>query len=189
MNIFFLDADPVEAAKLCCDKHVVKMPTEGFQIICHNLHELNFHWDIPWKRLSKGMANHPSTIWARQSKENFMWTWYNTWALCDQYSSRYKKQHKVERLMRSESIQNVHNWITMEYMDSRFPQKGLTPFARAIKKNVYPHLLDEELFPCTIEAYREYYRIDKWRFATWANGRPEWFPTPDQLFREKIYEQ
>ena len=184
MNIFFLHEDPTEAARLCCDKHVIKMPTEGFQMIAHNLHELGFPADkIVWKKLAHGMAVHPSTVWGRQSKENFQWLWDNTWALCDEYTGRYKKQHKVERLMREISI-DVSKWL----QTAEFDNEGLTPFARAIKKHIYPHLLDEELFPCTIEAYKEYYRIDKWRFATWRNGRPDWFPTPHQLFREKIYD-
>jgi len=182
MNIFFLDENPKIAARQLCDKHCVKMPTEGLQIICHNLHELGYPKNIPFKRLSRGMANHPSTIWARQSKENFMWTWKNTWAICDEYTGRYKKQHKIERLMR-EISKNVMDWLKVV----EFPEQGLTPFARAIKKSVYPHLLDEELFPCTIEAYKEYYRIDKWRFATWINGRPSWYPTTKELFKEKIY--
>jgi len=27
----------------------------------------------------------------------------------------------------------------------------------------------------TIEAYRDYYRVHKSRFATWKNRRPEWY--------------
>tara|TARA_R100001086_G_scaffold208801_1_gene124542 strand:+ start:517 stop:1077 length:561 start_codon:yes stop_codon:yes gene_type:complete len=183
MNIFFLHEDPVLAARQLCDKHVVKMPTEGLQIICHNLHELNYQKNIPWKRMSRGMAKHPSTIWARESKDNFIWTWKNTWTICEEYTDRYKKQHKVERLM-TELSKDVFDWLE----EADFPKQGLTPFVRAIKKNIYPHLLDEELFPCTIEAYKEYYRIDKWKFATWRNdGRPDWMPTTHQLFTEKIY--
>ena len=33
MNIFYLDRDPVVAAQLMCDKHVVKMILESAQIL------------------------------------------------------------------------------------------------------------------------------------------------------------
>ena len=58
-----------------------------------------------------------------------------------------------------------------------WPSRGLTPFARAIKKTTYPHLLDHELWPDTVEVYREYYRIDKAGFAKWQRGTsaPDWW--------------
>ena len=34
MNIFYLDKDPVKAAKYSCDKHVVKMILESAQMLC-----------------------------------------------------------------------------------------------------------------------------------------------------------
>ena len=33
MNIFFLDKDPVKAAQMQCDKHVVKMVLETAQMV------------------------------------------------------------------------------------------------------------------------------------------------------------
>ena len=38
MNIFILDKNPIRAATMMLDKHVVKMPTESFQMISSNLH-------------------------------------------------------------------------------------------------------------------------------------------------------
>ena len=34
MNIFYLDKDPVVAAQMSCDKHVVKMILESAQMLC-----------------------------------------------------------------------------------------------------------------------------------------------------------
>ena len=34
MNIFVIDHDPVKAAEMQCDKHVVKMIVESAQILC-----------------------------------------------------------------------------------------------------------------------------------------------------------
>tara|TARA_B100001287_G_scaffold55282_1_gene43758 strand:+ start:5795 stop:6859 length:1065 start_codon:yes stop_codon:yes gene_type:complete len=38
MNIFVLDKNPIRAATMMIDKHVVKMPTESFQMLSTNLH-------------------------------------------------------------------------------------------------------------------------------------------------------
>ena len=34
MNIFVLDKDPIVAAKMACDKHIVKMILESAQMLC-----------------------------------------------------------------------------------------------------------------------------------------------------------
>ena len=34
MNIFYLDKNPVVAAQMSCDKHVVKMILESAQMLC-----------------------------------------------------------------------------------------------------------------------------------------------------------
>ena len=34
MNIFYIDRDPVIAAQMSCDKHVVKMILESAQMLC-----------------------------------------------------------------------------------------------------------------------------------------------------------
>ena len=34
MNIFYVDKDPVKAAKMLLDKHVVKMILESAQMLC-----------------------------------------------------------------------------------------------------------------------------------------------------------
>ena len=34
MNIFYVDRDPVKAAQMMCDKHIVKMILESAQMLC-----------------------------------------------------------------------------------------------------------------------------------------------------------
>jgi hypothetical protein len=41
-------------------------------------------------------TNHPSAVWARQSKVNYLWLYDLLDELCDEYSYRYGKIHKVE---------------------------------------------------------------------------------------------
>ena len=46
--------------------------------------------DVPYKRAH---VNHPSTIWARRSAENYTWLYIHMLALGNEYSRRYGKTH------------------------------------------------------------------------------------------------
>lgn len=46
MNIFVLSTDPVQAAQMQCDKHVVKMVLESAQLLCSVFSEES----VPYKR-------------------------------------------------------------------------------------------------------------------------------------------
>ena len=65
MNIFYLDKDPVKAAKLQYNKHVVKMILESAQMLstAHHCHGLDY--ETEWVPYKKAHVNHPSTRWVR----------------------------------------------------------------------------------------------------------------------------
>ena len=91
MNIFYLDKDPVKAAKMQYNKHVVKMILESAQMLCTAHHCIMVDdADVPYKVAHK---NHPSTIWARQSAQNYAWLYYHMLALGAEYTKRYGKKH------------------------------------------------------------------------------------------------
>ena len=91
MNIFYLDKDPVKAAQLQYNKHVVKMILESAQMLCTAHHCIMVDdADVPYKSAHK---NHPSTIWARQSAQNYAWLYHHMMALGDEYTKRYGKKH------------------------------------------------------------------------------------------------
>ena len=91
MNIFYLDKDPVKAAQLQYNKHVVKMILESAQMLCTAHHcIMGSDADVPYKSTHK---NHPSTVWARQSAQNYAWLYYHMMALGDEYTKRYGKKH------------------------------------------------------------------------------------------------
>ena len=94
MNIFYLDKDPVKAAKMQYNKHVVKMILESAQMLCTAHHVLDNRIrlldDIPYKITH---VNHPSTIWCRQSIPNYMWLYNHMIALGKEYTKRYDKNH------------------------------------------------------------------------------------------------
>ena len=93
MNIFVVDYNPVRAAKMLCDQHVVKMPLESAQILCAAYEQEK----APYRRTH---YNHPCTIWTRTSKENYLWLIDHGLALCHEYTYRYQKVHKSEEVIR-----------------------------------------------------------------------------------------
>lgn len=165
MNIFWLDYDLRTCAAYHCDKHVVKMIVEMSQIVCTALHLNGI--DRAYLPYRPCFAHHPSTQWAAASYENFQHTIHLALALCDEYTHRYGKQHKSRQVLVT---------CSKLALDVTWPSVALTPFARAIKKDLFPDLLDLDKFPCPVEAYREYYRRDKRGFARWTNRPvPSWF--------------
>ena len=152
MNIFAVDKDPKISAQQLCDKHVVKMILESAQMLCSAYP----NGDAPYKR---AFYNHPCTIWARESQENYEWLLTHAYAMCQEYTRRYGKVHK--------SI-DASEWCQKNYINLRLPQKGLTNFAQAMQKQ-YKN-------KCSVTAYRSYYNGEKAGFATWKKRKtPNWF--------------
>ena len=108
MNIFHLDNDPVKAAQMMCDKHVVKMIVEYAQLMstAHRVLDGTEYYDKTkngrkikrWKlngaaeeRLlyKASHVNHPSNIWVRKCNDNYRWLYKHFRALCDEYTRRY----------------------------------------------------------------------------------------------------
>jgi hypothetical protein len=150
MNIFVVHNDPDEAAKMLCDKHVVKMTLESAQLLCSQFEP----GTAPYKR---AMYNHPCSIWCRETVANYLWLCYHGLALADEYCYRYDKIH---------SCHDVIYWCYERVMDGDLdlPFGELTPFAQAMPekyKNVNP-----------VKAYRAYYLGDKARFAKWTKRKP-----------------
>ena len=89
MNIFYLDKDPVVAAKVQYNKHVVKMILESAQMLC-TAHRYYGNEDVPYKTAH---LNHPSTIWCRENDKQYRWLFNHMLALGDEYTRRYGKKH------------------------------------------------------------------------------------------------
>jgi len=95
MNIFFLDYDPKKCAQYHLDKHVVKMIVETAQML------YSVHWfmelTLPETAYKKAHINHPCSIWARTSLENYIWLCQLGEELCREYTYRYGKIHKTQQ--------------------------------------------------------------------------------------------
>ena len=155
MNIFVVDEDPVIAAKNLCDKHVVKMIVEGCQMLStvHRMHSSHVIY-APVELYKESFRNHPCTIWARESTENYMWLAEHTLALSFEYSHRYNKTHKAHKMA---------NWFC-HHIPHGITKVNLTPFAQAMP--------DKYKEANAVMAYRNYYIYEKARFAKWKFANP-----------------
>lgn len=156
MNIFILDYVPEVAASYHCDKHAVKMIVETAQILSTAHHVLDEEEAMEgiYKTAHK---NHPSTIWARQSIDNYNWLHRLGEGLIDEYRRRYdNKLHKTEPIMH-----------LLQTKPRNLTTRGLTPFAQAMP--------DQYKHEDAVTAYRTYYLNDKAPICTWKLDTPKWW--------------
>lgn len=114
MNIFYTDHNPVTAAQSLPDKHVVKMPVEAVQMLVSACLRHSVNPEVITKKgtIHKGgYHNHPSTVWAGQTRNNAAWTLAWGFALCAEYTKRYGKTHFAEGQLKqlTASIRRIPN--------------------------------------------------------------------------------
>jgi len=179
MNIFYLDHDVTKCAEMHNDKHVVKMILEYAQLLSTAHRVLDGvelsglsasgrkkkFWTLADSRdytLYKAThIHHPSAVWVRQSKENYLWLANMLLALCEEYTYRYGKVHKTERDgLVNVLLKNIPNNIA----DSNFTQPT-------------PAMPDEvKIAGDSIKSYRNYYINNKTHLASWKKRRtPGWY--------------
>jgi len=173
-----LDLDLYLNAKYHVDKHIVKMPLEAAQLMCtaswideilgyvpraltkEETRELRvylsgleeWYWH---SRYTITHFNHPCSIWARSSRDNYQWLYQYAMSLGYEYTNRYGKWHA--------STSVALNVPKIENMESI----GLMPFVQAMP--------DQYKGPDAVEAYRAYYKAEKRHIAKWKTGVPDWW--------------
>ena len=178
MNIFFLSRDTAECARFHNDKHCVKMILDSAQLLstAHRIldgtpeeglsktgrrakrHRLSDDRDSVLYAVTH--VNHPSAVWARATNSNYVWLNGLLMDLCEEYTHRYHRVHKVEssgllRLLRF-SPTNVR---VGDYSDP--------PATMPDKYKVEGDI---------IKSYHNYYIGDKRHLARWTNRCvPRWF--------------
>jgi hypothetical protein len=151
VNIFYLDADPAQAAFAHCDKHVVKMILEYAQLLSTAHHEFKSEYISPNPPIIDDNGqhislykpthrNHPSAIWVRQSPRHYSWTLACLYALSGEYTWRYGKTHKTTRLF--PLLTNAPKTLR-DCADTFSPPPQCMP--------------DEYKHADTVQAYRNYY--------------------------------
>lgn len=166
MNLFILSLSPREAAMWYMDKHVSKILLEAVQVLCTAKRQLDP--DDPENDLlyRPTHANHPVSVWVRQSRANYDWALDLVDALHDEWRFRYG--HPATKTHKS--------YLVAQRLRARapdaavFPQAGRTPFAQAMPEE-YKREGD------AVAAYRAYYQSpEKLRLAAWKRrGPPDWW--------------
>ena len=87
--------------------------------------------------------NHPSTIWARESRANYIWLLEHFEALCNEYTNRYGKVHKC-----------YQHYGNLDYGIHHIPQGTFTEIPKCMP--------DEFKTDDVYESY-QLYLINKWQ--------------------------
>jgi hypothetical protein len=190
MNIFYLDPDPKTCAEMHVSKHVVKMIIEYAQLMstAHRVLDGEEYTDLTangrrikrWRMSDPFMEstlykashiNHPSAIWCRENKNNYLYL-HRLWEyLLQEYTYRYGRHHECEKL-RAALYLRPENIKDGEF----FPPTPAMPIdLKIVAENPLPGRKYDSL-----KSYHNYYIKDKIRFASWkgkVNSRniPEWF--------------
>ena len=164
MNIFFLDESPEKSAEMLCDKHVPKMLLETCQMLS-TAYQRNFgEKPILYK---PAYPNHPMTEWVGDSRPHFEWAFDHAEAISKQYTKRFGKTHKSNRIVK---------YIACDLLDTLhdselFPDDGFQD---------PPQCMPDE-YKCDnyVQAYRNYYMGEKRYFAAWGKcvPAPAWWLT------------
>lgn len=102
-------------------------------------------------------ANHPCSVWARETDANYHWLFQLFDGCLREYERRYGKTHSASSLK------------TFLFNSPKNIERGQqTPFAQAMP--------DDFKNEDAIQAYRTFYIKSKSRFAKWTNTEvPKWF--------------
>ena len=180
MNRFVVHENPITAAEMLCDQHILKMPTEEIQMLVSALLSngappilmpLTKSTGKPHKG---GYKNHPATVWTGKTRDNFFWAVKHCKSLCEQFKMRYGKEHFAEKQLA---------WIMSCTIDDKhlyyfIPKGKMTPFPRCVNQSQGRNLdLLNAKTHTVVEAYRTFYIREKVAFATWDRGfsAPFWF--------------
>ena len=137
MNIFYLHKDPEKAAEYQYNKHVVKMILESAQILCTVHHKyMGDDADVPYKATHR---NHPSTLWAGETANNYAWLYDHFVALSNEYKKRYGKEHL--------SYTKCKNKVN--FLPGGMLEVGMTDMPQCMP--------DEYKDECSVQAYWNYY--------------------------------
>lgn len=143
MNIFVTHECPEQSAKYLDDKRVNKMMVETVQLLST---AVNIRSGKPLGPYRTTHANHPCSLWARESLGNWCWLMAHAQALSREFYRRFGKQHKSSMHLRT-----LHS-LGLQYI----PPGELTPFvncARNSSLGIDIHCENVHM------AYREYLKV------------------------------
>lgn len=163
MNIFVTYNDYNKCAQVLDDKRLIKMCLETCQMLCTSINEVSKEKNLALYKSTH--INHPCSIWARETSENYRWLYNHFESLCNEYTIRFEKTHKCSNL--SELLM----W-GIPLINSKCIKKGLTNFPNC---TIYKDIKDVH------EAYKKYL-IFKWDNSI---VKPKWTNREVPIFYER----
>lgn len=173
MNIFVVDENPVQAAKLLPDKHVVKMILESTQML--SVVFSSHYWNIgpvykvdgtPYKTERGAFKNHPCTKWVAEDKDHCDWLFAHAFGLCNEFEYRFEHQHGSRQ-----SLVKAYS-LFVKSVRSPANYSRVTKFARAM-----PDDLKYNTKLTDVEAYRQYLNTKEWirdNYVKDPSRKPSW---------------
>ena len=166
MNRFLINYSPELCARDMCDKHVVKMPLEEAQMLCTTvrLHAPEYAEEAGLYRAVH--QKHPCTIWAGQTRANYLYSLDMFREMCREYTHRYGKVHASWRLY--DALVDAAQYV---------PDGNITPHPECFSE----HTDLKSGRPWPIQSYRKFYMTKQKRFKmVWTKrDMPEWFVPMD----------
>ena len=175
MNIFYLEHDVTNCAKMHVDKHCVKMILEYAQLLSTAHRALDGIQSIGVSKTGRKQTryvlsdsresslysathiNHPSAIWVRQSCANYDWLFKMFVALMNEYTHRYGKVHACNRLIED-----------LSHAPKNISEGSFTQPTPAMPEQY-------KVFGDSIKSYKNYYLGDKKRMFSWKRREvPSW---------------
>lgn len=172
MNILFYSDDPNLAALWIDDIRKNKLLLESGQMLSTAMNIINPHHGKKVYRSTH--PNHPSNVWARQSRANFEWLLHHVYCMNRQRSTT----HATSELF------DAFYWFAKR---GEFPAEDLTPFANCARHQElrldFTHIEDVHF------AYKLYssarWELDKIKLS-WDNGsHPSWRKKHQPLWRDR----
>ena len=168
MNIFVTSPSSFKSAYWLDDKRVIKMILESAQMLSSAARSVDPDVEGLYKTTH---INHPCSIWARETQDNFEWLYLHAISLCSIYEDFSGKKHKS-----LEIIDKACRALPL------FPHKYLMPFANCTEfkemqvYEAYQNQMIQKWNNDPLPKYDE--KKQKWRkgfVPKWTNRQiPEW---------------
>lgn len=174
MNIFVLDRNPIKAAEMMCDAHVVKMIVESCQLLSTDdrIRGRNSDVDILYKATHE---NHPCRK-CLSDEWNRMWLICHLNSLLNEYFRRYGRIHKSAYLY-------SRCWHSSRAILSFVMREDLIDLCRLPKCMPDEFKVGGDDIDSVVKSYRNYYKNKKqtmkWFRYTNCNA-PEWLEVNDE---------
>lgn len=173
MNRFIIDHHPIAIAKQLCDQHIVKMPLEEAQMLCTALWHHAPEYAEKHSLYKPVHQKHPCTLWAMENQANYKFAFQLYEAMLDEYTHRYGKTHGASK-----------HKAALFHGIKFLPDGWITEHPQCFSG--HDALKSDERWP--IVAYRQFYVVDKSKFARYKKGRdkPWWMVMGEELWGQII---